>query len=90
MIVRSVMSERSSIMNPSAGNRGTTSVEQLLRENQELRAVCRVWIASNEAKEDRIQLLERRVARLRRRVVRLSKLVGLKHRAGRARAAQQA
>lgn len=50
--------------------------EELLSKFQELRMVCEVWVAANEAKDQRIAELEDEVEQAQQRIVRLSRLVG--------------
>jgi hypothetical protein len=53
-------------------------IEQLSARCQELEITCRLWIAANEAKDDRIQELVAECNQLRQRVARLSRQVGRK------------
>lgn len=53
-----------------------STVSDLRRHNEQLQAVCRLWIAANDAKEERIATLEGRVKRLRRQVWRLTRVLG--------------
>lgn len=53
-----------------------STVNELRGQNEQLQAVCRLWIAANDAKEERIATLEGRVKRLRRQVWRLTRFVG--------------
>ena len=43
---------------------------------QELAATCQIWIAANEAKDERVVELERQCEHLQQRVGRLSRMVG--------------
>ena len=52
------------------------TVDELRRHNEQLQAVCRLWIAANDAKEERISILEGRIKRLRRQVWRLNHILG--------------
>lgn len=52
-----------------------TKNDALQSQLQELKMVCEIWIAANNAKDARIQQLEAEVERLQQRVARLSRRV---------------
>ena len=60
----------------------TGKVEALTAGYRELEATCSLWVAANQAKEERIRELEAECNALRQRVARLSRQMGRKHKAG--------
>jgi hypothetical protein len=57
-------------------------VDVLAVRYRELEATCSLWVAANQAKEERIHELEVECNALRQRVARLSRQVGRKHKVG--------
>jgi predicted nuclease with TOPRIM domain len=55
---------------------GEARYDELLASYQELKMVCEVWVAANEAKDQRIEELEAEVEQAQQRIVRLNRLVG--------------
>ena len=51
----------------------TMTLEELLSQHQELQLACRIWIAANDAKDERIRQLEQENSRLRNKVTRLGR-----------------
>ena len=58
-----------------------TKIQALTEQVSELQLVCQVWVAANEAKDERITELEAELARAQGRIARLSRLVGRQQRA---------
>ena len=48
-----------------------TTLEELISQHQELQFTCQIWMAANDAKDERIAQLEQENARLRKKVARL-------------------
>ncbi len=49
------------------------TLEELLRHHRELEMACQIWMAANDAKDERIQQLEEENSRLRNKLTRLGR-----------------
>lgn len=55
---------------------GNSNKEKLVQRVQELESIASLWIAANEAKDERIAELEAECSKLQQRVARLSRQAG--------------
>ncbi|PID38094.1 MAG: hypothetical protein CSA65_08850 [Proteobacteria bacterium] len=68
--------QRKPSMAPSDPSQNDARYEELLSKFHELKMVCEVWVAANDAKDQRIQELETELEQAQQRIVRLSRRVG--------------